>query len=373
MVTATSPSETVFASDWSRSLKLLIHVGTEKTGSSYLQKLCGKNRRFLRDCGFWFPTAGRHERRLQRGTISPGNADELAGYIRDLNWAKVSSWLLARVEEAQERGCKSLLLSNELLFAALSNSGAVNRFQSAAMRAGINELSSLLMIRDPIGQALSLYKHRAKSGTAGNVEEWLATGYFLPKQLSDFLGQIDHSDIQLHLRKYAKESGSVLSVFFHDWLGVETPPVRIENRVNPSLSLSELAVIRHVVATRPKDHCAFYSNFQSVSVDKKAGDGSVERLATAHVESYLCQFNEFWKELDARLASDGGLNVPQKVNFVDVSVPEYIFSEAQLRGWMNAHAESSSRRYAVHWWVNSNLRPRIGKLIRRFVPRFRQG
>ena len=276
-------------------MKLLIHVGTEKTGSSYLQKLCGRNREFLQENGIWFPSAGKYEKMLQQHTISPGNADELDGYIRDLKWAKVSSWLLARVDEAQERGCKGLLLSNELLFAALSSAGAVNQFASAAAKAGINESSSLLMIRDPIDQALSLYKHRAKSGTTREIQTWLERGYFLPNQLSEFLRQIEQSNIQLHLRRYNKESESIEAVFFRDWLGVETPPVRIENRVNPSLSLSELAIIRHIVATRPRDHGAFYSNFQSVSVDKKAADGSVERLATAHVESYLCQFNEFWQ------------------------------------------------------------------------------
>ena len=97
-------------------------------------------------------------------------------------------------------------------------------------------------------------------------------------------------------------SESIEAVFFHDLLGVETPPIRIEGVVNPSLSLSELAVIRYIVATRPGDQSAFYSNFLSIPVDQKARDGSVDRLATAEVEKYLCQFNEFWKELEARLA-----------------------------------------------------------------------
>ena len=353
-------------------MKLFIHVGTEKTGSSYLQKLCGKNRQFLSDCGFWFPNAGRHERRLQNGTISPGNADELTGYIRSLDWTKVALWLKVRVNEAQKRKCQRLLLSNELLFAALSTSEAVNQFQASAAMAGINESSCLLIIRDPIDQALSLYKHRAKNGSTDDIEKWLERDYSLPNHLSKFLGQINESDIRFHLRKYDREGHSLIDIFFHDWLGIGTPPIRIEEVVNPSLSYSELAVIRHIVATCPKDQPVFYSNFLSVPLHQKAGDGSVEASASAKVERYLCRFSEFWKKLDTQLFSDGGLKVPQKRNPVEASVPRYEFSDAQLAAWASAHAESSSSRYAVRHWINSYLRPRVGKMIRKFVPSFRQ-
>lgn len=306
---------------------------------------------------------------IQKGTVSPGNAQELAGYIRDLEWAKVSSWLMARVEEAQKKGCAGLLLSNELLFAALSGAGAIDQFQTAAAKAGIKESSGLLMIRDPIEQALSLYKHRAKSGSAGEIEEWLARGYFLPKQLSEFLGQIEQSNIQLHLRRYNKESESIEAMFFHDWLGVETLPIRIENLVNPSLSLSELAVIRHVVATRPEDQPAFYSRFLAVPRAKKALDSDIEKLAAMKVESYLTRFSDVWQALNERLSSDGGIVIPRARGCIQECEVDYAFSETQIRVLSEAHSETLKLRH----WLNSRIRPRIGKLLRRILPRFRSG
>ena len=354
-------------------MKLLIHVGTEKTGSSYLQKLCAKNRQSLKECGYWFPRAGRiDEEMLQTWTISPGNAGDLARHVESGDWSTVSSWLESRVREAGANDCHRLLLSHELIFAALSHQGVIEQFEQSAAKAGIDDIDCLLMIRDPVDHALSLYKHRAKGGTTVSIEEWITKGYPLPQQLAGFLNEIDCSAVRLSLRKYEKAKGSIESAFFQDWLKIDTPPNRIESLVNPSLTLSELAVIQHVVATRPRDHHAFYSSFQAVSVVKKANDGSVEQLATAHLENYLCQFNKFWKELDARLVSDGGLNVPRKDTFDDVGVPKYTFSDAQIRAWMDAHVESSSCRYFVHWWVISRLRPLIGKLIRVLVPRFRQ-
>lgn len=350
-------------------MNLFLHVGTEKTGSSYLQKLCGKNRQFLRNCGFWFPDAGKYETGLQKGTISPGNADELVQYIREVDWVNVSSWLATRVLQARQMGCAGLLLSNELLFAALSSSGAVNQFQIMAAEAGIKKVSSLLMIRDPIDQALSLYKHRVKGGTASDIENWLVKGYSLPTQLSEFLVQVDQSDIQLILRKYQKQGESIEAAFFHDWLGVETPPARIENLVNPSLSLSELAVIRHIVAKRPSDQPAFYLRFLAVPQAEKALDGDIEKLAAMKAENYLVIFGDVWEMLSERLASDGGLVVPRDRGNEHESTVEYVFSEAQVRAWSEAHSETLKLRY----WINARIRPRVGWLIRKVLPGFRRG
>jgi len=352
-------------------MKLRLHVGTEKTGSSYLQKLCGKNRAFLQEHGIWFPDAGRFERQLQKGSISPGNASDLARFLEDSDWATASSWLAKRIREARDRDCKKLLLSSELLFAALSNEGAIRTLEGVVGDAGVSEVSCLLLVRDPVDHALSLYKHRAKGGKSGAIERWIDTGYSLPKQLAEFLRGIDCSTIRLQLRKYEKASELIEKIFFNDWLKVDPPPNLVENLVNPSLSLSELAVIRHITSVRPKDQPAFYSSFLSVPVADKADDVGLKNTAFATVEKYLYRYNEFWRKLDARLAADGGLKLPQERD-IAVVAPQYEFSEAQLRALTRAHTVSMSFRYAVSHWVRSSLRPTIGRLIRRVVPTFRQ-
>ena len=354
-------------------MKLQIHIGTEKTGSSYLQKLCGRNRQYLKDCGIWFPDAGKHEKRLQEGTISSGNAAQLTEHIRDSDWPEVSNWIMTRADEAEKCGCSILLLSNELLFAAMSKVGALAQVQIAAEQAGISESTFLLVIRDPIEQALSLYKHRAKNGTISNVQEWLQYGYSLPRDLQGFLGEAEESNISLHLRKYKKQSGSIEQLFFHDWLEIDTPPNRIENIVNPSLTLSELEVIRHIASTRPEHRSAFYSSFLAIPREKKARDGALDDSVTAEIERRLCEFNSLWEQLDRQLEADGGLKVPQNRPTEDAGDPQYVFSEAQIDGWIKGHSESSSLLYSAKYWVRSRLRPFIGKIIRKVIPGFRRG
>jgi len=351
-------------------VRLQLHVGTEKTGSSYLQTLCGKNRQFLQENGLWFPDAGKYEKQMQQGTVSPGNGLELGEHIRRNSWAGVTNWIAERVNEAQRRKCKSLLLSYELLFAEMSNEGAVDQFQSAASEAGIGEISCLLMIRDPIDQVLSLYKHRAKNGRVDDIEEWIKEGYSLPRQLDDFLGQVDRSSIQIHVRKYTKDTASLIDVFFHDWLGVNDPPIKFQSYLNPSLSLSELAVIRHVVATRPDDQRAFYSKFFALPRDEKADEKDIETATAAKVEDYLCRFDKVWKLLDDRLRKDGGIEVPQLRHDSVEGACHYSFSEAQIQAWSEAHTQSATIRYAAGTLIH---RLGIGKLVRTIMSRFRNG
>ena len=348
----------------------MLHVGTEKTGSSYLQKLCGRNRAYLQENRIWFPHAGEHETRLQKGTISPGNAHSLTQHIRRKSWGSVTTWLKERVETAKQRACHSLLLSNEQLFAEMTGERVVASCQSAAAEAGITDVNCLLIIRDPVDQALSLYKHRNKSGRAGTIAEWLQKGYSLPARLENFIGQVDQSDIQLCLRKYEKNTGSLTKAFFLDWLGIEEPPAKIESIVNPSLSLSELAVIRHIVSSRPGDQRAYYSKFLAVAADQKANDGDIEAEASAEIENYLSKFNEVWEKLDVRLASDGGIKVPSSPRgYLKNGARQFSFSEAQLEALSEAHAQSATIRYAAGTWIH---RLGLGKLFRSFMSRLRR-
>jgi hypothetical protein len=41
--------------------KLLLHIGPQKTGSTYIQKYCFENRHHLLSLGVNYPTAGRLE------------------------------------------------------------------------------------------------------------------------------------------------------------------------------------------------------------------------------------------------------------------------------------------------------------------------
>jgi hypothetical protein len=344
-------------------MKCLFHIGTEKTGSSYLQKLSAKNRPHLEHHGVFFPHAGRDEKRLQEGTISPGNARELAELITAGEWPGVGSWLSERVAAARARDCSSLLLSHELLFVAMARPDATRRLQQAMTAAGATALpSALLVVRDPASHALSLYKHRAKDGRIGDIESWLGTSYRTPEDIQAFLEVEASGRVELTLRRYKKDAAVMERMFFDEWLEIPAPPVRIETTVNPSLSLSELRALRHLAARCPLDVPRFYSQLLKVPRSKKASDAEMEDYASSVCAAHVARFPELWDALAERLAEDGGLQRPSVVDPAPAQPEVLHFTDAQLLAWASAHAECSVASYGVRA-LGDRLR-RLGGMIK---------
>jgi hypothetical protein len=79
---------------------------------------------------------------------------------------------------------------------------------------GISDVKFLLFLRDPINNALSLYKHRAKNGNALDIEEWPKKHYVYGGALVAFLKQAQLEKINLVTRKFSKEKGALEKVLF---------------------------------------------------------------------------------------------------------------------------------------------------------------
>ena len=99
---------------------------------------------------------------------------------------KVQSFIGKIINEAKKRNCTCIFLSNELLIIALSKNRKLKQFEITLKELGISETKYLLFLRDPISQALSLYKHRAKSGKILNIDTWIKK-LLLPNSLIQFL------------------------------------------------------------------------------------------------------------------------------------------------------------------------------------------
>jgi hypothetical protein len=346
-------------------VNLYIHVGTEKTASSFLQKVCGHNRDLLEGNGIWFPYAGKHEPRLMSGTISPGNAVELQQLIHAADWSRVTDWVARRVSEASERGCEALLLSNEVLFSALSEQASASCFEAAVHDAGVAQVEAMLFIRDPVDQALSLYKHRAKSGKVDRIESWVRSDFVLPRQIESLLSQMEQSTVNLTIRKYFPDTARLLQIFFRDWLKLEGTPRIPEEVVNPSLTLSELAIVRGIAMTRPLSVPFFYEQLVALPRSSKADDDRLEEAARKTLSSHLSEFDSVWRDLDRRLESDGGLAIPMATTDAADHEASYSFSASQLQALATAHDRSLSLHGRTNLWIQTRLRPLLGRMLAR--------
>ena len=170
--------------------------------------------------------------------------------------------------------------------------------------------------------------------------------------------------LHLYLRKYVKDANLLSSIFFGDWLGIQSPPKSVESIVNPSLTLSELQLIRSMALSRPETTPMIYSKLLAVPYIEKATDADLEEAARAVAENYLCQFSDFWGDMNLRLQSDGGITIPKRRSTSSNSNCATSFSQAQIDAWISGHNESHGYRHKVDLLL-SRCRRWIGPIIRK--------
>jgi hypothetical protein len=339
-------------------MKLYLHIGTEKTGSSYIQTLLANNRSLLSDHHIFFPKAGRRESDMAEGRISPGNAQLLFEYLRDGLGDEALRFLKEKRAEAEKQSCKSVLLSNELLVSSFAIPNTLATFMELAQRAGFDLVTFLLVLRDPVEQALSLYRHRAKSGTAPEIEEWIKHGYTLPETLQSFFEHADEVGVELSVQKYDSGEGYLRNLV-QQWIGVQTGFSDPKKRVNPSLSISELLLLKKVQETDTLGVRALYDRFLQMSREQKADEGRLRCYYESVVASHIVKYRKVWQMCNERLEMVKNLEIPgadiemAKVNLSDKVL---IFSESQVEVITRFIKENRGLRYKF-WHFKERMRP----------------
>ena len=268
------------------------------------------NRDFLQQNNIWFPLAGKRERHLLQGQGSPRNAQGLTDALNTENNDEATQILGKHLAEAQARGCQKVLLSNELLMLALSQDNRVEIFQQIVQAVGFSRVYYFLLIRDPVDQALSLYKHRAKAGIAPDIEEWSAIHYHYGTGLKNFLQQAGACDLYLRCRKYGNQLDHI---FFREWLDIAPDKLKKpKKRVNPSLSISELLLIRQA---REKDAVLprlLYNAFLHLPKNAKAQEPRIKDYYKAVLSNALTQYMDTWKICNQHLPEDTPIQLPKQ-------------------------------------------------------------
>ena len=327
---------------------LYIHIGTEKTGSSYVQSVAAQNRVTLTWAGIHFPSAGKRDRQMLRGEISSGNAQSLTIALEENNWSAAEQLLKGWREETRARNCQCLLLSNELLVLTLAKPGRLEQLIKITTTLEIQEVKAFLFLRDPIDQALSLYKHRSKAGTAPSIEEWPEDHYHYGLGLQRFLQAVKNSSLSLSVRKYRKKG--LEDVFFSDWLGVALKVKQPKQVVNPSLSLSELLLIRQLRQNDVWLPRFLYERLLSLPKSQKDPEPKLTRYHEAVLAHYLSQFKATWQLCNQYLPDNEKLEIPLS-NDTEVNQEENIMTFSHEQGEIIAKFIKEVSSPAFQWKV----------------------
>ena len=100
-------------------MRLCLHIGTEKTGSSHLQTLMVRGRESLASSSVHAPNGWRHdEQEMSAGRISAGNARKLTQMVAEGDGVSAMRTLRASVIIAKSQRHDRVLLSSEWLLPA---------------------------------------------------------------------------------------------------------------------------------------------------------------------------------------------------------------------------------------------------------------
>ena len=258
----------------------------------------------------------------------------------------------------------NLLITSELLLPQLSRAKTVDFVINGFYEAGFKQLHFLLILRDPVDQCLSLYKHRAKRGTAGDIATWCASCYHVPAHLAGFRKQAEAFGAKVTVQPYSRAPGRLESQFFEDWLGVPVPQVRVPKTINPSLMLSELALLRQVAETRPALVDSLYEALVALDPKDKVQGAELEAYARAVATHAVAQHAEEWAAWNRYLPADAQLAIPEPLDQLPSPPDEVGFSEAQVMVLADVLGRSATLGFLAQLTWRQHLRPALGKMKR---------
>lgn len=241
---APAPDPVVYPAPRNGGLKLYLHIGHQKTGSSHIQSALASSIDTLTRNGIHYPIDQKSRSSAAQGGVTSGNIEQLRSWVRGDRqfYSKHTKYLF----------------SSELIFGDMKGSGEFrDQLAHFAANAGFEEVNVLMFIRDPVSLSSSSYQQWVKGlGHSGTIEA--AFKFF--DDIGDVETVLDFLDrISAHrsVYNYGVEQKRLLPIV-EDWIGLPEntltrPPIKTVNR---SLTRAELELQRNINALtgKPSGH-----------------------------------------------------------------------------------------------------------------------
>lgn len=241
--------------------ELCLHIGHQKTGSTFIQNALALSVSDLHKHGIDYPIS-----KQMASQISTNNARISSG-----NGANILRKLISDTLPNDNRSPK-LVFSNESASTELILMDKPARVFSQAAKK-FSKISVLLFIRDPKDHLASMYQQAVKSGGHyGDIDSYVQNSD-LPKDIATLLRILQGiSEISLNVHNYSRHRKHILENV-EDWLEAPRGTLRPPSvaTVNRGLTKSELRIQRRLnrLIGRPAKNfsrkmCTFFPNRQSV-------------------------------------------------------------------------------------------------------------
>lgn len=153
-------------------MKAILHIGTEKTGTTSIQSFLALNRAVLRKAGFLVPVSlGKTNHRTLAAMVTPDEYDD--DFFRRQNLfdpesrrAAKAHWRKSFVQQLDRARPETVLISSEHLHSRLRSDTEVAALRDF-LRPLFDQIHILIYLRDPAETAASAHSTAIKNGRAG--------------------------------------------------------------------------------------------------------------------------------------------------------------------------------------------------------------
>jgi hypothetical protein len=128
-------------------MKLIVHIGLHKTGSTYLQHILNTHSEVLKSQGLYY----------QHQFGYPAHHDLAWELLRGENRS-----LVKLIDEARRENCSQLMVSSEDLEGILYDNRPLEAIQRAAVQGRVTEIEYHVVLREPGAAFASLFRELAK-------------------------------------------------------------------------------------------------------------------------------------------------------------------------------------------------------------------
>lgn len=289
-------------------MRLLVHVGHDKTGSSFMQANLARNSEYLQTKGIYYPVMNEEERNPH---ISSGN-----GYL-------LSQGALPQPPQ----GTEIYLISAEQLYRSLVNDERIlGNLIASAEALGASSIEFILYVRDPIDHAESAFQQSVKRGGGTDTPEDFFKIYRTPQLVVRFKKKLDTMALaKLHIFNYSRYSRDALKPIL-ELIGVDTLPVddSLKTRINRSLTRDEFEFQRSLNTVLGRE-AAFLSDALCNTLPNVKSD-KIYPSADAQ-EAMISRLSQYLDEIDTILAPEEKYTRTTRV--AEASPEELCFSLGQ--------------------------------------------
>lgn len=186
---------------------LYLHIGHNKTGSTFIQTVFSNNRSRLAKLKISYPKCGADLRDIDLDRMTPtGNGSSLFSSKSTFNDIVTSSC---------HSDTNRLLFSSEVLFDQFSVCPDLVFVKNWSEQCGIDRVYILLFIRDPIDHALSFWQQRVKGWQCETrpIDEYIKLSYDFPIQVADVVQKIEHAGLKYNIFHYREQKTNIIKPF----------------------------------------------------------------------------------------------------------------------------------------------------------------